>query len=214
MITAMTLKRQAHGGFAVPYRLAWWGVFALMAAPLAWLGVLALQPLGLSANPIEFITRHLGDWALRALLIALAATPLNIVFGWTWPVRMRRMLGLWAFAYVALHVSNYVVIDQFFDWAAIAKDIAKRTYITVGMAALLIVAALAATSPKAAVKRLGGKAWKRLHRYAYVAGALGCVHYFMMVKADTLPPSIHAGALGALLGVRAVHAFNRRRNRA
>lgn len=184
------------------YRITWWLVFALMAAPLAWLLVLGFTE-GLSANPIEFMNRYLGDWALRALLVALAATPSKIVFGWTWPVRMRRMLGLWAFTYVTLHISNYVGVDQFFDWAAIGEDIIKRNYITVGMANTLVLAALAATSWNGAVKRLGAKAWKRLHKLAYLAGTLGCVHYFMMVKADTLPPAIHAGVLGALLGIRA-----------
>ena len=186
---------------AISYRLAWWLVFALMASPLVWLMALAFTG-GLGANPIEFITRYLGDWALRSLLVALAATPLKIALGWTWPVRMRRMLGLWAFTYVMLHLSNYIGIDQFFDWDAIAKDIVKRTYITVGMANFLILAALALTSWNGAVKRLGAKAWKRLHRFIYLAGVLGCVHYYMMVKADTLPPAIHAGVLGGLLGIR------------
>lgn len=192
------------------YRQTWWTVFTLMALPLVWLGWLAFQPLGLSANPIEFITRHLGDWALRATLIALAATPLKFITGWTWPVRMRRMLGLWAFAYVALHVLNYVAIDQFFDFTAIAKDIAKRAYITVGMAAFLIIATLAATSWNGAIKRLGAKAWKRLHRWVYVAGVLGCVHYFMMVKADTFLPLVHIAILVVLLGVRAIARFSPR----
>lgn len=186
----------------IPYRIVWWLAFALMAAPLVALVVIALSG-GLGANPIEFITRYLGDWALRALLVALAATPLKIALGWTWPVRMRRMLGLWAFAYVSLHLANYIGVDQFFDWSAIAKDIVKRAYITIGMATFAILAALAATSPKRMVKRLGAKTWKRLHTLVYLAGALGCVHYFMMVKADTLPPAIHAGVLGALLGIRA-----------
>ena len=188
----------------IPYRLAWWLVFALMASPLAWLTVIAFTG-GLGANPIEFITRYLGDWALRSLLAALAATPLKITFGWTWPVRMRRMLGLWAFAYVTLHLSDYIVVDQFFDWDAIGKDIIKRTYITVGMANFLILATLALTSWNGAIKRLGAKTWKRLHTLAYLAGVLGCVHYFMMVKADTLPPAIHAGVLGGLMGIRVWH---------
>ena len=185
----------------MPYRIVWWLAFVAMAAPLAGLVAIALGG-GLGANPIEFITRYLGDWALRAVLVALAATPLKIIFGWTWPVRMRRMLGLWAFAYVSLHLTNYVGVDQFFDFAAIAKDIVKRTYITLGMTAFVILAVLAATSPKAMVKKLGAKTWRRLHTLVYGAGVLGCVHYFMMVKADTLPPAIHAGVLGALLGVR------------
>lgn len=185
----------------MPYRATWWLAFALMAAPLAWLAVLAVNG-GLGANPIEFITRYLGDWALRALLVALAATPLRVLFGWTWPVRLRRMLGLWAFAYVCLHLTNYIAVDQFFDFMAIGKDIVKRAYITVGMAAVLILAALAATSPKGMVKRLGAQNWQRLHKLVYLAGILGCVHYYMMVKADTLPPIVHAGVLAMLLGVR------------
>lgn len=184
------------------YPVIWWIAFALMAAPLAWLGWLAFQPLGLSANPIEFINRYLGDWALRALLVALAATPLKTVTGWTWPVRLRRMLGLWAFTYASLHVVFYISIEQFFDFAAIAKDIAKRTYITVGMATLLILTALAWTSRASAVKSLGAKAWKRLHRWVYLAAILACVHYYMMVKADTLPPLTHVAVLAALLGAR------------
>lgn len=193
----------------ISYRSAWWLVFALMASPLLWLMMLAYMG-GLGANPIEFITRYLGDWALRSLLVALAATPLKIALGWTWPVRMRRMLGLWAFAYVALHVSDYIIIDQFFDWDAIVKDIIKRTYITVGMATFLILSTLALTSWNGAIKRLGAKTWKRLHRLVYLAGVLGCVHYFMMVKADTLPPAIHAGVLGGLLGIRAWHHLRSR----
>jgi len=183
------------------YRLLWWLVFVLMATPLLQLGVYAFTG-GLGANPIQFITRHLGDWALRSLLVALAATPLKIIFGWTWPVRMRRMLGLWAFAYVMLHVTNYVAIDQFFDWQAIGTDIVKRTYITVGLGAFIILATLAATSSKRAIKSMGGKAWKRLHKYVYVAGILGSWHYYAMVKADTLPPLIHISVLCVLLGVR------------
>ena len=134
--------------------------------------------------------------------MALAATPLRVLFGWTWPVRLRRMLGLWAFAYVCLHLTNYIAVDQFFDFMAIGKDIVKRAYITVGMAAVLILAALAATSPKGMVKRLGAQNWQRLHKLVYLAGILGCVHYYMMVKADTLPPIVHAGVLAMLLGVR------------
>lgn len=186
------------------YRITWWLVFVAMAAPLAWLIGLAFSG-GLGANPIEFITRYLGDWALRALLVALAATPLKIAFKWNWPVRVRRMLGLWAFAYVTLHIANYVGVDQFFDWGAIGTDIVKRNYITLGMANFVIVALLAATSWNGAIKRMGAKAWLRLHKFVYLAGVLGCLHYFMMVKADTLPPTIHIGVLGALLSVRVWH---------
>lgn len=181
--------------------MVWYLAFAAMAGPLIWLIILILNG-GAGANPIEFINRYLGDWALRTLLIALSATPLKLIFGWSWPIRMRRMLGLWAFAYVALHFVNYVAIEQFFDWSAIGKDIVKRTYITVGMGALIIMTTLAVTSNKWSIKRLGGKEWLRIHRYVYAAGILGCWHYYAMVKADTLPPLIHAGILAGLFGIR------------
>jgi len=183
------------------YRVTWWLAFFVMAGPLLQLVAIAFTG-GLGANPIEFINRYMGDWALRSLLVALSATPLKIVFGWTWPVRLRRMLGLWAFAYVTLHIANYVAIDQFFDFKAIGTDIVKRTYITVGMGAFIILTTLAATSNKRAIKHLGGKAWTRIHKYVYAAGILGCWHYFSMVKADTLPPLIHAAILSGLLGIR------------
>jgi len=183
------------------YRMIWWLVFGAMGAPLVGLVAIAFTG-GLGANPIEFITRYLGDWALRALLVALAVTPLRILFGWTWPVRLRRMVGLWAFSYVTLHLANYAAVDQFFDWTAIGVDIVKRTYITLGMTAYAILMALALTSWSGAIKRLGAKTWRRLHKLVYFAGVLGCVHYFMMVKADLLPPTLHAVVLMLLFAVR------------
>ena len=190
--------------FNIPYRAAWWLVFALMATPLAWLVYQALTG-GLGANPIEAINRFLGDWALRMLLVVLAATPLKIMFGWVWPVRMRRMLGLWSFVYVALHITNYVAIDQFFAWGDIWQDILKRKFITVGMVAFVILTALAATSWNGAIRRIGAKSWKKLHKLVYFAAVMGCLHYIWMVKADLRDPLIHLAILGALLGVRVYH---------
>jgi len=193
------------------YRLIWWAAFALLSSPLLWLGVLAFGGVsgGLGANPIEFLNRYLGDWALRMVLVALAMTPLKVLFGWTWPVRLRRMTGLFAFTFVTLHITSYVALDQFFDWPAIWADIVKRKYITAGMAAYVMLAALAATSTSGAVKRLGARAWMRLHRLVYAAAALGCLHYFWMVKADLAGPMAHAGVLAALLGVRAAARIKR-----
>jgi len=187
--------------FKLPHRTAWWLVFSLMALPLAWLVGMAFTG-GLGANPIEAINRYLGDWALRMLLVTLAATPLKTLFGWVWPVRMRRMLGLWAFAYVTLHITNYVAIDQFFAWGDIWQDIIKRNFITVGMIAFIILGTLAATSFNGAIKRLGAKTWKKLHKLVYLAAALGCLHYIWMVKADLLLPTVHSTLLAALMGVR------------
>lgn len=205
MAQLMTQRKIMMDNF-MSFRAIWWLVFVAMAAPLLALVGFAFTD-GLGANPIEFINRYLGDWALRALLVALAATPLKILFGWTWPVRLRRMLGLWAFAYVTLHIANYVAIDQFFDWQAIGKDIVKRTYITVGMATFIILIALAVTSPKRMVKKMGAQNWQRLHKLVYAAGVLGCVHYYMMVKADLRGPLIHIGILAFLLSLRVIHRY-------
>lgn len=199
MLEAIVLKRPARN---IPYRFIWVMAFLVMAGPLT--GLMWLAATGsLGANPIEFVNRYLGDWALRILLVALTASPLNIMFGWTWPMRLRRMLGLWAFVYAALHIANYVILDQFFDWRAIGADIAKRGYITVGMAAFVILSALAATSWRGAIKYLGAKTWRRLHKLVYLAAGLGGLHYFWMVKADIRLPLILIAILAVLLAVRA-----------
>ncbi len=176
-------------------------VFALCLTPLAWL-VWQAAAGGLGANPIEAVNRFLGDWALRFLLITLSVTPLRDATGWAGWVRLRRMLGLFAFAYAFLHVASYVGLDQFFAWPEIWADIVKRRYITVGLLVFTALAVLAATSPKAIIKRLGGRRWKKLHTLAYMAGVGAVFHYFMMIKADLLLPSVHAAVLAALLGWR------------
>lgn len=190
-------------------------VWVLCLAPLAWLGWLVADAVlfggrGLTANPVEFINRYLGDWALRFLLIGLAVTPLRILSGWKQIVRLRRLLGLFAFFYVVLHVSNYVVLDQFFNWTAIWEDIVKRWYITVGMAALLCLIPLAVTSTKASIKRIGGRNWNRLHKAVYVAGAAACLHFFMMRKGFQYEPIVYGAIFASLMIVRAAEPFRRR----
>ncbi len=172
----------------------------LLPAFLLWRGV-ELDTLG--ANPIEAITRGTGDWTLRFLLITLAVTPLRKLTGWHWVVRLRRMLGLFAFAYGAAHLITYLWLDQFFDWNAIAKDILKRPFITVGFAALMLMVPLAATSTNAAIRRLGGRRWQALHRTIYPIAVLGCVHYWWLVKKDITEPLIYTAITAGLLGIRA-----------
>jgi len=188
-------------------------VWALCLAPLPWLAWLALTD-GLGANPIEYVNRYLGDWALRFLLIALAVTPLRGITGLNDLLRFRRLLGLFAFFYVCLHLSSYIGLDQFFHWGEIWKDIVKRTYITVGMASFLLLVPLAATSTKGMIKRLGGRNWNRLHKGIYVAAAAACLHFFMMRKGIQTEPIVYAGICAALLGYRAVAFFRKRAKRA
>lgn len=176
-------------------------VFALSLLPLVWLAWLGGTG-GLGVNPIETVNRFLGDWALRFLLIALAVTPLRKVTGWGRLAGLRRMLGLFAFFYVFLHVTSYVGLDLFFDWQALWKDVQKRTYITLGMAAFLMLVPLAATSTKAMIRRLGAKRWQALHRLVYPAAILAVAHHWLMVKADLTWPIIHAAILALLLGYR------------
>jgi methionine sulfoxide reductase heme-binding subunit len=176
-------------------------IWALALMPLAWLAWRVINQ-DLTANPAEFMNRYLGDWALRFLLIALAATPIRLLTGVVAVVRLRRLLGLFAFFYVTLHLTSYIALDQFFDWRAIWNDIVKRTYITLGMTGFVILAALAATSTKGMVKRLGGRNWTLLHKAVYVAGVLGVIHFIMMRKGFQLEPLIYAGILAMLLGSR------------
>ncbi|MFZ1326501.1 MAG: protein-methionine-sulfoxide reductase heme-binding subunit MsrQ, partial [Candidatus Contendobacter sp.] len=145
-----------------------WGklvVFCASLLPLAWLCWLAWQD-RLGTNPVETLSHYTGDWSLRFLLLTLTVTPLRRLTGWHGLIRFRRMLGLFAFFYVCLHFSIYLVFDQFFDWAGIVEDVAKRPYITVGFAGWLLLIPLAATSTSGMIKRLG-RYWQRLHRLVY-----------------------------------------------
>ena len=176
-------------------------VFALCLLPLAWLAHKGATA-GFGAHPQEYVNRFLGDWGLRFLLLALAVTPLREIGNWPRLAAYRRMIGLYAFFYVTLHILSYVVATHFFDWAAILKDIYKRNYITVGMAVFLILAPMAATSTAGMVKRLGARRWKKLHRLVYLAGIGGVFHFFMMVKLDWREPALYAAILAFLLGWR------------
>ena len=180
-------------------------LFVVCLAPLAWL-VLRFFTDDLGVNPVETLNRTLGDWALRFLLIALAVTPLRQLTGWAALGRLRRMLGLYAFFYVCLHVASYVGIDLYFDWATLWKDVVKRRYITFGMTAFVLLVPLAATSTDSMIRLLGGRRWKALHKLVYPAGILGVVHFWMMVKADIREPAIYALILALLLGWRLIRS--------
>lgn len=176
-------------------------VWALCLAPLAWLLAWAWRG-DLTANPISFVTNWLGDWALRLLLASLALTPLRLLTGMAWQMALRRLLGLFAFAYVLLHLGVWVILDHFFDWPPMVRDIAKRPYIMLGMAGLLTLVPLALTSTAGMVKRLGARRWRRLHRLAYAAGVLAVLHFTWLAKVGRVEPYYYGALLAFLLGVR------------
>jgi sulfoxide reductase heme-binding subunit YedZ len=185
-------------------------VFLLALIPLIRLGLHAYQD-ALGANPIEKITRTTGYWALTMLMVTLSATPLKQLLGWSWLIRLRRMLGLFAFFYAFLHFSTYLVLDQFFDWDSIIKDIAKRPYITMGFPAFLLLLPLAVTSTDGMIRRLGGKRWKFLHRTVYLCAVGGVIHYWWLVKKDLTNPLMFAAVLAMLLGFRVVNWLRSKR---
>jgi methionine sulfoxide reductase heme-binding subunit len=176
-------------------------LFAACLLPLASLAYGLLSD-SLGANPIEALTRGLGDWTLRFLLLTLLVTPLRRYSGLSWLLRLRRMLGLYVFFYALLHFLSYVWLDQFFDWPAIIKDIVKRPFITVGFASFLLLIPLAATSSNAMIRRLGGRLWQNLHRAVYAIALFAVLHFWWMVKQDITQPAIYAVLLALLLGVR------------
>ena len=183
------------------------GVALGAAVPLVVLAVRAAQHT-LGADPIAIALNQLGLLALIFLLASLAATPLKILFGFSWPLRIRRLLGLLAFFYALLHFVLYACIDQGLSLNAILADITKRKFITAGFAAFVLLVPLAATSTSGMLKRMGAVRWKRLHRLAYVAGALAAIHFVWRVKRDLSQPLAYAIVLAALLAVR---LFERKR---
>lgn len=183
----------------------------ILRQPRAWIALLCLLPLmrllvlgavgGLGANPIEFITRSMGTWTLVGLLMTLSVTPMRRLTGRAELVRYRRMLGLFTFFYAALHFITYVWLDQFFDPAAIARDIIKRPFITVGFTAFILLVPLAATSSNAMMRRLGRR-WRQLHRLIYLIALLGVIHYLWLVKKDLTEPLIYGAVLVLLMALR------------
>ncbi len=190
-------------------------MWVVCAAPIAWLAYQVWWGSGLGANPIEKLTHVTGRWALVLLLATLAVTPLRRLTGFNRIIRVRRLLGLWAFAYVCAHFSVYL-FDQVFGWSPadalrfVGEDIAERPYITVGFSALVLLIPLAITSTRGWIRRLG-KRWQALHRLVYPAGGLAVLHFYWKVKADTFWPLLAAVVLAALLGLRAVWWRKRRR---
>ena len=182
-------------------------LFALALLPLIRLIYLGIND-HLSANPVEFVERSTGTWALSILLITLAITPLKRITGIAWLLPMRRMLGLFMFFYACLHLTAYLWLDHSFYWPDIAKDIIKHPYVLVGFTAFLLTIPLAVTSNNRMIKKLKTR-WKKLHKLVYVIAILGVVHYWWLVKKDLTEPIIYALVLAMLLGIRLYYLVKR-----
>jgi sulfoxide reductase heme-binding subunit YedZ len=162
------------------------------------------------SNPVKEGEHFLGQWTLRFIILTLAVTPLRQITGWNWLAKHRRTIGLFAFGYLMLHWLTYALLDVQLDWSELLKDLAKRPYIMIGMAALLCMIPLALTSTRNSIRRLGGKRWNRLHRLIYLIAVLGVIHYWMAVKKDESNPTIYAALVAVLLGWRVVRWWMRR----
>lgn len=182
-------------------------VFVLALLPFLRMAWLVVQ--GVPVEPLEFLTRGTGDWTLYFLCITLAVTPLRRLSGWNWVIKLRRMLGLYAFFYALLHFVTFFWFDHFFDIAEMLKDVVKRPFITVGFIAFVLLIPLAVTSTNAMVKRLGGKRWLWLHRLIYVIAPLGILHFWWMKagKNDFQEPIIFGAIVALLLAMRVYWSY-------
>jgi sulfoxide reductase heme-binding subunit YedZ len=183
-------------------------VFVAGLSPLVWLTLRGFEVIGpsLGADPTKLTLHLLGKTALNFLMLTLMVTPVRQLTGFTHILRIRRMLGLFAFFYALLHFTIYLGLDQYFDMASVTKDIVKRPYITIGFTALLMLIPLAVTSTNKMMRRLGRR-WQTLHRLVYVITILGVWHYYWQVKKDVREPLLYAGVLALLLGYRAMRAW-------
>ena len=187
-------------------------VFVLCLLPFAWLFYGAFTN-NLGANPAEYLIRATGDWTLRFLCIVLAVTPLRVLTSTPQLARLRRMLGLFVYFYVVLHLLSYSWFDMGFDVPDIANDIAKRPFILVGFSAFVLLTPLAATSFNRAIKALGGKRWQMLHKLVYLIAGLGLLHFFWMRagKNDFTEVFVYAAIIAVLLGWRVVQFLKKKR---
>jgi sulfoxide reductase heme-binding subunit YedZ len=178
-------------------------LFMLCLLPLAWLVYAALAN-QLGANPAEALVRKTGDWTLRFICIVLAVTPLRVMSGTPALARFRRMLGLFAYFYVSVHLLSYSWFDMGFELEDIAKDIAKRPFILVGFSAFVLLTPLAATSFNAVIKAMGARRWQALHKLVYLIAGLGILHFFWMRagKHDFAEVMVYGAIVAALLGWR------------
>ncbi len=178
-------------------KVAIWLLALIPLARLIWLGFHD----DLGANPVEFVERSLGLWALIILLVTLSLTPVRLLTGQLWQIQLRRLLGLFMFFYACLHITTYVWLDFNFIWDEIVKDVAKHPRILVGFAAFVLTIPLAATSNSYMIKRLKTN-WKKLHQAVYLIAILAVLHFVLLVKKDLTEPLYYAAVLAFLLGIR------------
>jgi len=191
-----------------PKRLSWLGPAVVLGSSIPFVVILLRAAMGgLGANPIATVLNQLGLLALVFLVASLVCTPLKVVLGWTWPIRLRRTLGLFAFGAASAHFLTYIVLDQMLEIRALIADVTKRPFVILGLLALLSMLPLALTSTKDSVQRLGFAKWKRLHRLAYLAVVLGVAHFYMRVKASVVEPLAYGAVVLLLFAIRAVEAW-------
>jgi methionine sulfoxide reductase heme-binding subunit len=188
--------------YIIYVKIVVWILAFLPLARLVWLGFND----DLGANPVEFVERSTGTWALVILLITLSMTPVRLLTGQVWQVQLRRLLGLFMFFYACLHITTYLWLDYSFMWADIVKDIIKHPYVIVGFMAFLLTIPLAATSNNTMMRRLKAN-WKKLHQLVYLIAILGVLHFWWLVKKDVTEPFYYAAALAFLLGVRLYYKY-------
>lgn len=188
-------------------------IFLLCLVPL---GILVWRGLhsDLTADPITFITHTTGIWTLRFIVITLAITPLRKILRIPQLIRFRRMFGLFAFFYVCLHFTTWIVLDHFFNWSEMWQDIHKRPYITVGFTGFVLLIPLALTSTAGWIRRLGGRRWQALHRLIYITAVAGVIHYYWLVKSDVRAPLVYVSLVAILLTWRIAVWFSGQHQRA
>lgn len=198
MSLARTLKPVVFTAALIPAAVLGWR---------AWTIIQGTSPEALGANPIREAEIYTGLWTLRFLAISLSVTPLRKLLAIGALAKLRRMLGLFTFFYACIHLSLWAGVDWYFDWGAMWEEIVKHKYILIGMLTFVLLLPLALTSTKAAVRRLGGARWARLHRLVYVCAVTGTIHYLWAVKKDTLFPVVYLLVFAVLLGFRLWEQF-------
>ena len=188
------------------------GVFLLCLLPGAYLAyAVYLAFTGgenlLGPDPAQFLSLETGEWAIRLLILSLAITPLRYLLNWPYAFRFRRMIGLFAYFYVCMHLLVLLMFLLQWEWGAIGREIAERPFITIGFGGFVLLTLLALTSFNAAQRKLG-RNWKRLHRLAYAASILGVMHVIWIVRSSYFDAVLYGALVLLLLGYRLLRKYS------